>query len=647
MAVRAVLLLSFICSILANKNLQADEEAKSVFRAGAALVDITPTQFPVIVNGMVEERSATKAHDVLMSRAIVMDDGDERIAIVVVDSLMLTRAMLDDVKEQAQQLTGIPTEKMLISATHTHSAPSAMPCLGSRVDPEYAQFLPSQIVRSIVQANEKLVPAKVGWKVATDELHNHCRRWIFRSDRMTMADPFGQHNVRAHMHPGYQSPNHIGPAGPADTDLTVLSIQTIDDKPLAVLANYAMHYHGSPLVSGDICGHFGIEFAQRIGAANQQPGFVGILSQGTSGDSMWMDYSQPARPADLNAYTKAIVESAFQAYDAIHYRSDITLAMAEETLKLNRRVPDEARLQWAQKMVASVGERLPRGWSEVYAFEQLRLHEDPTAELKLQAIRIGDFGITAIPDEVYGITGIKLKNRSPLAATMNIELANGAEGYIPPPEQHKLGGYTTWAARTAGLEEQAEPQIVETLTTLLEVVSKKTRRPTIDEQNAYAKAVMDSKPTAFWRLGEIESTVHPSLRRRDSAALEIPATLNIPADGGIGQTDIPGDGAVGVMYAIDAIGDHRAIYEDGIALYLPGPKGTGLEQQPRGNRAAHFAGGRVVAKVPKLGNVYSVECWMWNGFPNSDRAVTGYFFSRGPSDDVEVSGDHLGIGGTI
>jgi len=604
MAVRVVILLSIVCLIAPHETLRADENAKAAFRAGAAMVDITPTVFPVIVNGMVEERTAEKAHDTLMARSLVLDDGTERIAIVVVDSLMLTRAMLDDVKEQASQHTGIHTNRMLISATHTHSAPSAMPCLGSRVDPEYAQFLPAQIVRSIVLANEKLTPAKVGWKVVTDDLHNHCRRWIFRSDRMTMADPFGRQNVRAHMHPGYQSPNHIGPSGPADTDFTLLSVQTIDDKPLAVLANYAMHYHGSPLVSGDICSHFGFAFAERIGAANQQPGFVGILSQGTSGDSMWMDYSQPARPTDLDAYTKAIVETSFQAYDSIHYRSDITLGMAEETLKFDRRVPDEARLKWAQDLAAQVGDRLPRGWSEVYAFEQLRLHEDPTAELKLQAIRIGDFGITAIPDEVYGITGIKLKNRSPLAGTMNIELANGAEGYIPPPEQHKLGGYTTWAARTAGLEEQAEPQIVETLTTLLEKISSKPRRPTIDEPHAYAKAVVDSKPIAFWRLGEIDGKI-----------------------------------------SADAIGNHHAIYEDGVALYLPGPRGNGLNQQPRGNRAAHFAGGRVAAKVPELGNVYSAECWVWNGFPNSDRAVTGYFFSRGADGDANVSGDHLGIGG--
>lgn len=582
----------------------ADDAKPANLMAGAAMVDITPTVFPVIVNGMVEERTADKAYDALIARALVLDDGTVRLAIVVVDSLMLTRAMLDDAKEQASQLTGIPTNRILISATHTHSAPSAMPCLGSRVDPEYAQFLPGQLVRSIVQANEKLMPAQAGWAVTTDDLHNHCRRWIFRSDRMTMADPFGQLNVRAHMHPGYQSPNHIGPSGPADTDLTLLSVQTLDGKPLAVLANYANHYYGSPLVSGDFAGRFGMKLAALIGANNEPPGFVGIISQGTSGDSMWMDYSKPPAKNDLDAYTQSVAEIAAEAYKAIIHRSDVSLAMEEATLKLNRRVPDDARLKWARELSAQVGDRLPRGWSEVYSFEQLRLHEDPTAELKLQAIRIGDLGITAIPDEVFGITGIKLKNRSPLAITMNIELANGAEGYIPPPEQHKLGGYTTWAARTAGLEEQAEPQIVETLTTLLEKVANKPRRPVVDEKHAYAKAVVASRPRAFWRLGEIDGKI-----------------------------------------SSDAVGDHHAVYEDGIAFYLPGPRGNGLDQQPRGNRAAHFAGGRVTAKVPKLGESYSVECWVWNGFPNSDRAVTGYFFSRGPEGDAKVAGDHLGIGG--
>src|SRR5687768_15088909 len=100
--------------------------AEKVFRAGAAAIDVTPLKFPVIVNGMFEERAATRANDPLYARALVLDDGSTRVAIVVVDSCMLARELLDEAKALASAATGIPTERMLISATHTHSAPAAM-----------------------------------------------------------------------------------------------------------------------------------------------------------------------------------------------------------------------------------------------------------------------------------------------------------------------------------------------------------------------------------------------------------------------------------------------------------------------------------------------------------------------------------------
>src|SRR5678815_5342795 len=134
----------------------------------------------------------------------------------------------------------------------------------------------------------------------------------------------------------------------------------------------------------------------------------------------------------------------------------------------------------AKEVVAKLGDSLPQSQPEIYAKEALYLHDRPKAELKLQALRIGDLGITAIPNEVFAITGLKLKKQSPLAPTFNIELANGAEGYIPPPEQHALGGYTTWPARTAGLEVQAEPKIVAALTELLEKVAEKPRKTLVD-----------------------------------------------------------------------------------------------------------------------------------------------------------------------
>jgi hypothetical protein len=588
---------------LAARGVAADAKT---FRAGAAQVDVTPTTFPVVVSGGFTERTADVAHDRLMSRALVLDDGQTRLAIAVIDNLMMTRAMLDEVKDVAARETGIPADRMLISATHTHSAPSVMGALGSRADAAYSASLPGQIVKSIVLAHENLAPAKIGWAVVRDYAHNHCRRWVFRPDRMA-RDPFGDATVRAMMHPAHQSPDHIGPAGPADPDLTLLSVQTADGQPMAALANYAMHYKGSSPVSSDFCGRFGDVLAERIGATNVTPRFVGIMSQGTSGDSMWLDYTRPANDPGLESYTQAVVDQAKRAYDSIAYHAWVPLAMAEARLVLRRRVPDETRLAWARGIADGIQGRLPQNQAEVYAMEAIYLHEQPEVELKLQAIRIGDLGIAAVPNEVFGITGMKIKAQSPLSPTFNIELANGAEGYIPPPEQHCLGGYTTWPARTAGLEVQAEPQIVETLLALFEQVSGARRALREPPADAYVEAVMRAQPRAFWRLDEFAGAL---------------------------ARDATGQGYTGT-------------YEPGVAFYLPGRTVAALEfAEQTANRAAHFAGGRMQAGSGGLGDRYSIELWFWNGLPAEARAITGYLCALGTGTEPAISADQLSLAGT-
>ena len=84
--------------------------------------------------------------------------------------------------------------------------------------------------------------------------------------------------------------------------------------------------------------------------------------------------------------------------------------------------------------------------------------------------------IATTPNETYALTGLKIKAHSPLEQTMVFDLANGGDGYIPPPEQHRLGGYNTWPARSAGLEVQAEPKIAEAAIQLLERVCDAPRR---------------------------------------------------------------------------------------------------------------------------------------------------------------------------
>ncbi len=231
-----------------------------------------------------------------------------------------------------------------------------------------------------------------------------------------------------------------------DPGLSLLAVKAKDGRPLGLLANYSQHYFGAPALSADYYGRFAEHIAQLIGAKGGSGPFVGIMSQGTSGDLMWMDYAAPRRQISFDTYAKEVADHAFTAYQKIQWRDWVPLSMTEKKLPLAYRVPDADRLAWARKIAATVRDRLPNNWPEVYAFEALHLHERQRTELKLQALRIGDLGITTLPNEVYALTGLKLKAQSPLAMTFNIELANGAEGYIPPPEQHALGGYTTWAA---------------------------------------------------------------------------------------------------------------------------------------------------------------------------------------------------------
>ena len=92
-----------------------------VFRAGAFAQDITPEHFPIVVNGNFKPVYAEKALDPLHARCLVLDDGRGQIAMAVVDSCVLDRELMDEAKRLASGMTGIPTERIFISATHTHS----------------------------------------------------------------------------------------------------------------------------------------------------------------------------------------------------------------------------------------------------------------------------------------------------------------------------------------------------------------------------------------------------------------------------------------------------------------------------------------------------------------------------------------------
>jgi neutral ceramidase len=463
--------------LLAVSPASAADPAK-VFRAGAHAQDITPTKFPVSVNGGFQDRQAKSAHDPLHARCLVLDDGTTKIAIAVCDSCAIPREIMDEAKRLASKATGIPTEHMLISATHTHEAPTVAGAFQSEPDADYQKYLSQQIAKGIEQAHANLVPARVGWGVGKDATQVFNRRWKMKPGTL-LTDPFGGTTDRVRMNPGYQNPDLGEPAGPVDPEVAVLSLQTRDGKPLALLANYSLHYVGGvePL-SADYFGAFAERSADLLKADGSTPPFVGIMSNGTSGDINNINFAGPApkgqKPFEqIRVVSDSVARAAFEAYRKIEHRDRVTLAMTEKEIELGVRLPGAADVEKARAILAKAKDPVLKTPAEVYARETTLLAKyPPKVKVKLQALRVGDLGIAAGPCEVFVEIGLEIKKKSPLKPTFTIELANGYNGYLPTPEQHKLGGYETWRARSSYLEVDASRKIAATVLELLGGVAR-------------------------------------------------------------------------------------------------------------------------------------------------------------------------------
>ena len=569
--------------------------------ANAVVIDVTPERFPVIVNGGMTSRSVSKVQTPLKARGLALSDGTSTAVLVVVDSCMMPRPFLDEVKTNASRRTGIPTDRILISATHTHSAGSCMGALGTPPDPAYLVLLKERLVETIVEASTSLKPARIGFARTAAPDHTAIRRWIHRPDRIG-HDPFGNPTIRANMHSAGNLDTVTGPSGPEDPELSLISVQTSDGQPLAILANFSMHYFsGHQGISADYFGLFCDRLKESVAPDSK---FVGIMSHGCSGDVWRRDYANPASWAEagpIAEYAEELANKAITALNEVTYRSDVDLAMAEQRMTLNYRVPDKQRLEWARRVVEQLGDRLPETRPEIYAREQIFLHERKRTEVVTQALRIGDIAIATTPTETYAITGLKIKAHSPLRNTMVIELANGGDGYIPPPEQHLFGGYNTWAARTAGLEVMAEPKITESCHRLLEEVTGKPRRRPQQDRGVAAKRIVKLDPHAWFRLDEFSGprAFDSSPRRNDG------------------------------------------IYEPYVTYYLEGPGHFNHAGQT--NRSAMFVGGRL--RAPRFNNSedWSVSLWVWNGMPAGVREITGWFLSCGNDHGLDADSLHLGL----
>jgi len=435
--------------------------------AGAAKTEITPP-LGTFINGDFVSHYAQWIHDNLYSKALVLQYQDTTVAIVVVDICVMPKEFVDDIKALITKETGISKGNVLLSSTHTHAAGSVASVYLCAADLLYTKKLPGLIVNSVVKAKENLCPAKIGFGSIDVPEHVRCRRY-FMQDAYKPLNPVTAGFDKVKTNPFGKEHFILKPESNTDPEVSYLAVQSTEGKWISILANYSLHYVGdwdNGTITADYFGVFAEAIKQKLNAGDD---FIGIMSNGTSGNiniwDFWGDSSYPSGKFEKSEFIgKDIAEKVVHSLAHIQWEQNRSLEVQYEELSLAVRKPSDDELEAAKKIIAnSRYENLQiddKGLRCIYAREQVLLNELPDAlQFPVQALKIGDGIVGALAGEIFAETGLWLKANAFTQKYFTIGLANGNLGYLPPAHEFELGGYETWRSRTSKLEKNAEEKV--------------------------------------------------------------------------------------------------------------------------------------------------------------------------------------------
>jgi neutral/alkaline ceramidase-like enzyme len=453
MTARLAILVAALTVTLPIPRIGAAQETRrgSPLRVGAAKVDVTPKESELPKNYL-------GVLDRVYARAIVLESGEAKAALITVDAGMIQDGVWQAVTRQIESELRIPAVNVLLTATHTHSVPGPTAA-------DYTQ----KIVEAARLARQKLVPARAGY--GTGESYINVNRQI--------TDPkTGK---------WWEGPNR---EGPSDKTVAVLKFESLTGEPLAVYYNYAVHgvIAGQlDQVSGDTPGASERYIEDAFGGT-----VVAVWSTGASGDQNPIYYQQTydLREIRIKDYAKRGV--------------DISNAMPPGGQGLDRNNPAVVRLMNQQKqMLSSMGQflgeevlyvmrNIERADTDVRLFGGQKTIQCPGRErtndgragsegtykeagpvdIRLGLLQVGDAMIGTVNAEVFSPIAQRLKRESPFKATMMATLTNGSarSGYIP--DDASYGKYTFEVLSSRLRPGCAESSIVNGLLELIDSARK-------------------------------------------------------------------------------------------------------------------------------------------------------------------------------
>jgi neutral ceramidase len=403
--------------------------AQNNLRVGAARVDITPPTDPS------NPPSGKYAHEKLYVRAIVLDNGSARGALIAADQGGLGEGVWQAASKQIAGELNCPVENIVMSATHTHSAwgPGGFPGMrGLRPDANAPPPpIVGQIVDAVRQAKGNLQAARVGFGTGKSYLN---------VNRDTIDDETHRWTQAANLE------------GPSDKTVAVIEFRSASNEPIAVYMDYAMHpVNGflAGLTSADFAGATSRYVEQAFGDKT-----VAVFVQGASGDQNPLYLragtnamaSQSGVPITGYVLTREPVEAPIRdgkvkagpvdptVRDTLERVMDSEgVLLGEEVIRVMtniQRLEGSPSIAAAQKTVTCPGRKRTDNAREGTP----GTYEDgDPVNIRLGALRIGNIELTSVDAEIYSEIAQRLKRESPFANTFMVTLANGAanSGYIP------------------------------------------------------------------------------------------------------------------------------------------------------------------------------------------------------------------------
>jgi neutral ceramidase len=404
-----------------------------MLQAGAAKTDITPPVGMELTGFISRLQPSIGVHDPLYAKAVVLDDGKTKLAMVSCDLLALSRDSVKTARNAISNKTGIPHSNILIACTHTHSGPATVFLQNcGTVDKDWLPKLEQQIADTVIRANQELQPASLGYGIGTADIN---------LDRRTLKLP-------------NHSPDMV------DKSLGVIKIEHINGEPMALILNYTCH----PVVMAEKNRYFSADYPGAATAyleSNYPSEPVVLYFNGACGN-----INPQIRGGTWEELTKLgeiIGKAAVAVIDTIATSDTCTISALSQNIELQLKIPTIEGIEHELELFRNRAEELNESeviakkgndamiWWAEETLDILKHKKKPdSVPLEIQVIKLGELNIAAIGGEVFCEIGLNIKQQTN-APTFIIGYANHDIGYIPTRKAFEEGGYeVTMAYRYYG-----------------------------------------------------------------------------------------------------------------------------------------------------------------------------------------------------